>query len=381
MKNYDFSSIAAYMADVVCAQHGVPGCDMLIRREHETLYRHLCGYSSREDKTPLTENHLYYMYSCTKPLTVTAGMRLYEEGKLDLDAQVGNYLPAFRDVFLMKDGKKTVPVHPLTVRNLFTMTGGFDYAMHNEFTDAVIRENPHAGTVELVNAFARRPLCFEPGDHFQYSVCHDILAAVIETVSGMPFAEYLDEIMFTPLGMKDSTFNDTEDVKARLAGQYSCDGRTHEIKYAGPNNGFRLTDRYESGGAGLITTVADYAKFADTMACEGRTADGYRLLKPETVALLHTEQLHTFVMNNTFSCAAGPGYGYGLGVRTRINQDEGQRSPIGEFGWDGAAGAYVMMDPVNHLSITFGMHVLNWPACIGPDHAVMRDMIYDILEL
>ena len=86
-------------------------------------------------------------------------------------------------------------------------------------------------------------------------------------------------------------------------------------------------------------------------------------------------------MDGTFSCAAGPGYGYGLGVRTRLNQNEGQRSPIGEFGWDGAAGSYVMCDDTNHLSIFFAMHVLAWPSCIGSDHAVIRDMIYNALGL
>ena len=84
-------------------------------------------------------------------------------------------------------------------------------------------------------------------------------------------------------------------------------------------------------------------------------------------------------MNPAFSCAAGPGYGYGLGVRTRIDQKEGQKSPIGEFGWDGASGFYTLMDPVNRLSIVVGMQVLNWPACIGSAHAVLRDLVYTAL--
>ena len=375
-----FDSIAAYMEDVVCEKHNVPGCDILIYRDHELLYRHICGYSDREAGIPLTENHLYYMYSCTKVLTVSAAMRLWEEGKLDLDAPVSDYLPAFADVKQNIDGTLTAPEKTLLVRHLFTMSGGFDYGMRTEEVKSLIEKNPHAITLEIVDQFAKKPLLFTPGSRFQYSICHDILAAVVEVASGMRFSEYLKAVIFDPIGMKDSTFDDSDDVIARLAGQYASD-RDGNVTRAGQGNTFRLTDNYESGGAGLICSAADYAMFADTMACGGTAANGYRFLKPETVRLLHTDQLPTYTMDGTFSCAAGPGYGYGLGVRTRLDQNEGQRSPIGEFGWDGAAGSYVMCDDTNHLSIFFAMHVLSWPSCIGSDHAVMRDMIYDILNL
>ncbi len=376
----DFSKIAQYMEQTVCEKHGVPGCDILVYRDHELLYRHICGYSDREARTPLTERHLYYMYSCTKVLTVSAAMRLWEEGKLDLDAPVSAYLPAFADVKQNVDGTLTVPAAPLLVRHLFTMSGGFDYNMRTDEVKAVIAANPHATTREIVDAFAKKPLLFTPGSRFQYSICHDILAAVIEAASGMRFAEYLKAVIFDPIGMNDSTFDDAASVTSRLAGQYASD-RNGVVTRAGQGNSFRLTDNYESGGAGLICSAADYALFADTMACGGTAANGYRFLKPETVKLLHTDQLPTYTMDGTFSCAAGPGYGYGLGVRTRLDQNEGQRSPIGEFGWDGAAGSYVMCDDTNRLSIFFAMHVLSWPSCIGSDHAVIRDMIYDTLHL
>ncbi len=376
----DFSKIARYMEDTVCQKHGVPGCDILIYRDHELLYRHICGFSDREAQIPLTEDHLYYMYSCTKVLTVSAGMRLWEEGKLDLDAPVSDYLPAFADVKQNIDGTLTAPQKPLLVRHLFTMSGGFDYNMRTEEINALIAKNPHAVTLEIVDLFAKKPLLFTPGSRFLYSLCHDILAAVIEVASGMRFSEYLKTVIFDPIGMRDSTFDDTPDVLARLAGQYNAD-QNGIVTRVGQGNIFRLTDNYESGGAGLICSAADYAQFADTMACGGTAANGYRFLKPETVRLLHKDQLPTYTMDGTFSCAAGPGYGYGLGVRTRLDQNEGQRSPIGEFGWDGAAGSYVMCDDTNHLSIFFAMHVLSWPCCIGSDHAVIRDMVYDALNL
>ena len=379
MKNYD--SLARYMDETVRGAHHVPGCDLMVYRDHELLYRYITGTADYDGRVPLTENNLYYMYSCTKPVTVTAGMRLVEEGKLSLDAPAADYLPALGNVFLEENGVRRAPKKPVTVRHLFTMSAGFDYAGGGEAQAELIRRtNGTADTRQIVETYVTRPLCFEPGWRFQYSMCHDVLAAVIEIASGMRFSDYLASILFTPVGMKDSTFHPTEADSARLAAQYTNAGNGN-VAPASMKNGFRVTENYESGGAGLITSTADYAKFADAMACEGRAANGYRLLWPETVELLRTEQLSRFAGDTSFGCAAGPGYGYGLGVRTRVNQNEGQRSPIGEFGWDGAAGAYVMMDAKNHLSITFTMHVLGWPGVIGSDHAVLRDMVYDILGL
>jgi len=259
------------------------------------------------------------------------------------------------------------------------MTGGFDYAVDAGTLRKIIEEkNGLATTLDIVKTYAEKALKFEPGERFEYSLCHDILAAVIEVVSGKRFAEYLNEIIFSPLKMTDSTFKETEEIKNRIVDQYKCtDGKVNHVE---KSNCFYFTPEYESGGAGLITSVDDYIKFADTMACEGISKDGYRLLKPETIKLLRSEQLSAFAVNPSFSCCAGPGYGYGLGVRTRISH-EGGKSPLGEFGWDGAAGCYVMMDCVNHLSIFFAMQVLDWPWCIGSGHAIMRDLVYDALDL
>ena len=143
---------------------------------------------------------------------------------------------------------------------------------------------------------------------------------------------------------------------------------------------FNLTENYESGGAGLYSTVEDYSLFADAMACGGRGITGKQILQPETIDLMRTDQLGSYVMDTRFGCAAGPGYGYGLGVRTLIDESASRSTP-GEFGWDGAAGSYVMIDPEYALSIFFAMHVRAWPTLIGCGHAPIRDMTYDILGL
>ncbi len=378
---FDFSSVVDFIENTIRAKHHVPGCDLMITRDHKPVFRHICGYADREAKTPLTASHLYYMYSCTKPLTVTAGLRLLEEGRLDLDTPVSHYFPSYANVKVL-EGDQLVPANTvMTLRHLFTMTAGYDYEFIFPETEHLLTpEYRQATTAEVVETLAKRPLIFHPGERFSYSICHDILAGVIEKIADMRFSSYLDKIIFKPLDMADSTFSDTPVVHERMATQYLAED-DGSVVLTEQTNEHCLTEQYESGGAGLISTVNDYAKFADTLACSGTSVDGYRLLLPDTVKLMHTEQLHSYSVESSFTCPAGPGYGYGLGVRTRVNRDEGQRSPIGEFGWDGAGGSYVLMDETNRLSIFFGMHVLNWPSCIGSDHAVIRDLIYDAMKL
>ena len=144
---------------------------------------------------------------------------------------------------------------------------------------------------------------------------------------------------------------------------------------------YRLSNNYESGGAGLYSTLEEYSLFADAMSCGGVGLTGKRILRAETIDEMRKEQLSAFTVDTEFSCAAGAGYGYGLGVRTLIDKSLGQRSALGEFGWDGAAGSYIMMDPQNELSITFTMHVKKWPTLIGHAHSHIRDMTYDILGI
>lgn len=376
----DFSPLVAYIEDVIRSEKGVPCCDIIIKRHHETLFRYQSGTCDYDAKVPVSGKELYYMYSCTKPVTCTAALQLVEQGLLELDAPVSRYLPEYADAFVLKDGVPTQVSHPITIRHLFTMTAGLTYDRQTAPILQTIRENPNATTKELVSSFIRSPLSFEPGLRYQYSLCHDVLAAVIEVVSGLPFSAYMKQNIFGPLDMADTGFIIPEEKKSRLAAQFTCPQTGLIIPFLTPNS-YQLTPCYESGGAGLYSSVEDYSRFTDAMANYGEGLTGARILKPETVDLMRSEQMHSFVMNNNFSTPAGPGYGYGLGVRTLLRKDHGERSSLGEFGWDGAAGSYMMMDPAYGLSIFFAMHVLNWPTCIGCGHAPMRDLTYEILGL
>ena len=268
----------------------------------------------------------------------------------------------------------------MTVLHLLTMSAGFNYDVNSDPIREAISQNPNASTRDIINALIRAPLQFEPGERFLYSLCHDVLAAVIEAASGTRFSAYLQKNIFEPLGMTDTGFVLPDERRHRLATQYICPAPNTVEQYP-PTNNLVLTPEYESGGAGLISSVDDYALFADAMANGGVGSSGARILKPETIDLMRTEQMRSYVMNPQFGCAAGPGYGYGLGVRTLIDKSQGQRSSLGEFGWDGAAGSYVMIDPAQKLSIFFAMHVRSWQKLIGCGHAPIRDLTYEVLGL
>lgn len=376
----NFKPVIDYIENVLCKEKGVPGCDLKIMREHETVLRHSCGFSDYEKKTPVSEKDLYFLYSCTKPMTCTAAMQLFERGELNLDAPVSDYLPEYENVFLIKDGKKVVPKKTMTVRHLFTMSAGLDYDIDKKPIQDVLLENPQATTLDIVNAFVKSPLDFEPGEKFQYSLCHDVLAAVVESVSGVNFSEYMKENIWSPLGMTDIGFHLSDEDKKRLAAQYIAESQ-NDVKSAEMKNRFYITPNYESGGAGLYSDVESYSLFADALANGGIGTNGNRIIKSETIDLMRSEQLSKYLMDTRFGCAAGQGYGYGLGVRTLTDKSGGQRSALGEFGWDGAAGSYVMIDPENKLSIFFAMHVLSWPNLIGCGHAPIRDLTYEALGL
>lgn len=376
----NFEAVIDYVESFLRNERKVPGCDLKIMRNHETLLRYSSGFADYDGQKPVSDKDMYYMYSCSKPITCTAALQLVEQGVFDLDDPVSRFLPEYAKVFLMKDGERVAPKREMMIRNLFTMSAGLDYNLKKDSVLELLDENPHASTIDVVNAFARSPLCFEPGEKFYYSLCHDVLAAVVEAASGMKYSEYLKKNIFEPLGMERTGFKLSSELLSNMAAQYECVGDGCVRPFTS-NNEYIITDNYESGGAGLISCVDDYSKFADAMANGGVGANGARILKAGTIELMRTEQLSSCVENTEFACAAGPGYGYGLGVRTLTSQAQGQRSPIGEFGWDGAAGSYIMMDPENGVSITFSMHVRNWPGLIGCGHAPIRDRTYEALGL
>ena len=347
-----------------------PSSDVIIYHNHKEIYRFMCGTKDKEKTQPIKGHELYWLYSATKPITCTAAMQLVEEGIIGIDDPVSKYIPEYAHL-TYKDGNEVKECKEvMTVRHLFAMRAGFNYG--NPVAWKLKETHPEYDTIEAVKALITYPLDFEPGTDFRYSFCHDVLAAVVEIASGMKFSEYLKKNIFEPLGMNNTGFHATEDMLPRFAEQY--DFVNGEIKPMPKTCRFKLTPTYESGGAGLYSCIDDYCKFADALACHGTAYNGYQVLKPETVELMRVNQnFHPDVPRRD-------GYGYAFGVRTMLDPKAANSdAPTNfEFGWDGAAGAFVAMDPYHKLSCVY-LHHVNAHGLVYVDaHPTIRDTMYYI---
>lgn len=363
-------------------QCGIPGCDCAVIHNHELVFRHTTGYADVKGETPLTEKNTYFLYSATKLFTCTAIMQLIEKGLIDLDDPVSNFLPEYKNLKVKtKEGISSAKT-PMTIRHLLSMQSGLNYNLDAPSIKKVIKEtNGEATTRQVIAALANEPLEFEPGTHFLYSLSHDVLGAVIEVVSGQTFGQYLYEHIFKPLGMENTGFKLTKELTANMSSLFEFNMDNMTSKPVRSKNRYFLTKNYESGGAGLISTVNDYILFLDAMCHGGMSINGYRLISRDSIDLMRQDQLNE-TSKKDFDLFGRKGYSYGLGVRTLIERENsGVKSPLGEFGWDGAAGAYAVIDVENQLAIFYIQHVMNCGYVYDVIHPKVRDLTYEALAL
>ena len=360
---------------------GVPGCDCVIYQNHKPIYRHSTGFADGEKTKPISGSTTYWLFSASKLITCTAVLQLVEKGSLGLDEPVHKYLPEYENLKVKKDSALEPAKNTLTIRHLLTMQSGMNYDLEAPSIMKVLKETGgKATTRQIIKALADEPLDFEPGTHFQYSLSHDVLGAIIEVASGKSFGTYLSENIFKPLGMANTGFDLTPERKANMSQQYVFDMDTMTAAPMTMDNCYVLSEKYESGGAGLISTVDDYILFLDAMCNGGLSSQGYRLLSEESIDLMRKDQMST-VSKKDFDLFGRKGYSYGLGVRTLIEKEKsGVKSPLGEFGWDGAAGAYALIDVANNLAIFYIQHVRNCGYVYDVIHPTVRDLVYDMLE-
>lgn len=325
---------------------GLPGFDLAVYKKGHSILRYMNGYSDLENNIKVKGNERYNIYSCSKVITCTAAMQLWEKGLFSLEDKLSDYLPEFSFMTVRtKDGIENAK-NPILVKHLFEMTAGFSYQTASPQILKFREEtNGKCQTRELVKYLANEPLFFEPGEKWDYSLCHDVLAALVEVISGMKFEDYVKVNVFDVLGMQNSTFMLPKDELNTIAEQYVFkDGKAEnagkDILY------FKLGSEYASGGAGCISTVDDYIKFLEGL----RT---YKLLKPETLKLMITDRL-----TEQQKIPYGPkeNYGYGLGVKCPKAGGK-----YVDFGWGGAAGSYLSVDPQNEITIFFATHMLSSP--------------------
>lgn len=352
----------------------IPGNAVQVYRDGKKVFEYQTGYCDLENQIPMQGNELLNIYSCSKVATVTAALQLYERGFFLLDDPLYEYIPEFRHMTVrLKDGTIRAARRAITMRQLFTMTAGFTYNLNSPgIAAARQRTNGVAGTLDVIRGLAEDPLAFDPGDKWNYSLCHDVLAAAVEAISGERFCDYMARHLFQPLGMDNTTYHlpaGEPDPRAQQY-RYTTDEqdlvklqRSSEqggaVVNAGKGNGFVLGEGYDSGGAGVITTVGDYVKLAAALANGGTGVNGEQILAKGTVELLRSNQL-TPEQAVYYNWPALRGYGYGLGVRTLTDRARAGFNGLGsEMGWNGAAGASVIIDPVENVALFYAHHMLN----------------------
>ena len=349
----------------------VLGNSVVIYKDGKKVFEYSSGYSDLEKKIKKTGEEQLYIYSCSKVATVTAALQLYEQGKFLLSDPLYEYLPEFKKMYVKDGDRIKAAENPITIRDLFTMTAGLSYATNTPaFEKARKLTDGKMDTRTVIKCLAEEPLLFEPGARWNYSLCHDVLAVLAEVVSGMRFSEYMKKYIFEPLDMNNSYYHTPNDVI--ISPQYiyeiqdtknivELQQKEHTIGVVKRAYGNELVfgENYDSGGAGIITTVDDYAKFAAALANSGTGLNNNRILSSATVKLMKTNQLNE-AQRKTMNWRRLRGYGYGLGVRTLIDKAEsGSNSSIGEIGWGGAAGATIIADTEEKVALFYAHHMLN----------------------
>ncbi|MGN7358484.1 serine hydrolase domain-containing protein [Paenibacillus sp. SAF-054] len=360
----------------------IPWAEVLVLYRNQEVFRYRSGYADLEERTPVHDSQIIRLYSLTKILTCTAALQLLEKGELLLNDPLSDYLPEYSEMTV----KETLPSgeaifekakRPIRVRDLFTMSSGLSYDIRSPSIQEVIRRTSgRAPTREIAAAIAQEPLLFEPGTRWSYSLSHDVLAALVEAVDGRRFGAYVRDEITGPLGMRDTGFDVPEEDRGRLAPQYEYSEPTGKpVRKDG--NDYVLGSEYESGGAGLFSTVSDYAVFLNTLTHQGTSPEGVRILAAETVNLMRTDHL-TEATRGHFSWSQLAGYGYGLGVRTHCSREtSGSLSPLGEFGWSGAAGSLAIIDPGSQVTVMYAQHMLNNQEPYV--HPRLRNLVYTCL--
>lgn len=362
---YTFSDLEKYL-DTVPAKEKTPGGSIRVFHHGNEVFRYSFGYADRENKIKMTGDEYYFMYSATKPITCATALHAWEEGAFILSEPVWWYLPEFKNtqvkVYKQDGSFDLVPQkREMVIQDLFTMSAGLNYDTSSAEIKKIVEEtNGVAPTREVIKGIAKMPLEYQPRERWGYNFGHDVLAGVVEVATGVRFSEYMKKVIFEPLGMTKSTFRITDEIKEQMAQQYIFNYSTGEAEVKGKRNDYIFGSEYDSGGAGVITTIDDYAKFVQAMSCSGKAPNGKRILAPSTVKLMSTNMLDEKRMADFSTWRNNAEYGYGLGVRTKIYEGwGGNNCSIGEFGWDGAAGTLCSIDPEREIGIVYTQHMLN----------------------
>jgi CubicO group peptidase (beta-lactamase class C family) len=364
------------------------GASALIVEKNKEVYFNAFGFADREAGKVFDRNTIVRIFSMTKPITGTALMQLYEKGAFQLDDPLSKYLPEFAEmkVFAGNDasGKNIFEpaARPITIRDITRHTAGFAREEHPDLgsmvkeADVMNKENTLA---QMGAKLAKLPLAFHPGEQWSYGICVDVQALLVERLSGKPFAEYVQENILNPLGMKSTRYVPVDTVRFAAVYNKGEDGKLQRVPNEMANIFNSKNWPLTPGGWGLTSTLDDYQRFARMLVNKG-TFEGVTILKPETIKLMTTNHLADSVTERMWLPSKGQvGFGIDFAVRMRPPAEEKENNgTVGEFFWDGAASTLFWVDPVNELTAVLFVQKFPFDNQL---HKNFRDAVYGKVKI
>jgi CubicO group peptidase (beta-lactamase class C family) len=376
--------VGDYLRNEVAAGK-IPGAVVLIQQHGKPVYFESFGVRDVATGLPMTADSIFRLYSMTKPITSVAAMLLVDDGKLSLGDPVSKYIPEFADVKVGVEKPSETPAllleplkRPITIEDLLRHTSGITYGFYG---DSAVRKlyaqadlfNGDFDNAEFTRRLAALPLAEQPGTLWDYGHSTDVLGRVIEVASGRQLFEFEQERLLGPLGMTDTAFEVADAARPRIAEPLPVD------RFTSPIAGIRdqmTPRRWQSGGAGMVGTIGDYARFAQ-MLLNGGSFEGRRYLKPETVALIAADHIgpETKIARD-HHYFPGETSGFGLGFAVRTAQPDNTQWPLGEYRWDGVAGTFFFIDPADDM---FAICMMLSPSQRGRIQLELKALIYEAL--
>jgi CubicO group peptidase (beta-lactamase class C family) len=382
--------VGDYLRDQI-AQGKIPGAIVLIQQHGKPVYHEFFGVQDVVSKQPMTDQSIFRLFSMTKAISSVTAMILLDEGKFSLDDAVSKYIPSFADVKVgvektNEDGSKTLelvaPRRPPTVLDLMRHTSGITYGFYG---DSLVRKayaaaNIYAGDFDLAEfseRIARLPLENQPGTLWDYGHSTDILARIMEIVSGKSLLEVEREKLLDPLGMKDTRFFVTDPEKQKLLAQPVPNDSNFRV---GRDPRVDVAKRFESGSGGMVSTMADLARFSQ-MLLNGGKLDGRTYLSAQAFERLATDHIGPGAgIARDFFYFPGDGFGFGLGLAVRTDPGNAKPPPpgsLGELKWDGASGCYFVIDRKQDMFFVLLEQTPSQRQIIQP---AVKKLIYEALE-
>ena len=387
----------ASLADRYVADGKLAGAQVQVAHRGEVALRHTVGSADLATERPLGEDAIYRIYSMTKPITSVALMQLYEQGSVLLEDPVADYLPEFADPQVWIGGSLTSPItRPaqtvMTVKDVLCHTSGLTYGFFfQNNVDAMYREDdlgnfglPDRTLEDTIKALAAKPLVFDPGTAWNYSMSTDVCGRLVEVISGQSLDDYIADHVTGPLGRVDTAFHVPEDKAGRFTTLYVPQpGAPLTQMESFQDSAYLRPPAMLSGGGGMVGTLDDYQRFADALL-NGGVLDGNRVIGRKTLeymAMNHLPDGKTLneLGQSTFSEAVMHGMGFGLGFSSLVDPaGNGAVSSFGEFAWGGAASTAFWVDPVEEVTCVFMTQLL--PSSHYPIRRELKATVYQALD-